>query len=318
VTQKNILKINNSFYDSLTDELISGPKIEKTVVEARIKQAREQARHLNAHKRQQSKTLMRKAVKKPSNTQKTTNFNKSLPIAKQNTLQKKLSAQSINETRLHSAARTLKHDKVSKFSPVASNYQQPTPIQNELPPKKLKKQPRTTEDLLMHAIARANAHENTYEPNNQRSFKILGTKTSLIVAGIAIIAILAVSLVPHAELKIASNKAGFNIAKPSYRPAGFSLQKINSDAGNASLVYKSNSDDRKFTINEKLSNWNNETLSGVLAASTDSNQIVTPGGYNVFIDSNGNATWMNNGVQYEIYSKGTLSNRQITQIVDSL
>jgi len=318
VTQKNILKINDSLYDSLTGELISGPKIEKTIVEARIKQAREEARHLSAHKRQQSKTLMRKAVKKPSAYQSSSNFNKSLPIVQKSAVSKKLSAQSINQSRLITAKETLKHDKVSKFSRAESIYQAPEPKQSEQPSQKLKKQPKTTEDLLMHAIARAKSHENTYESDNQKPLRILKSKTSLIGLGVLIIAILAVSLVPHAELKIASNKAGFNIAKPSYRPAGFSLQKIDSGAGTASLVYKSNSDDRKFTVTEKVSNWNVETLSGVLAASTDSNQIVTPKGKNVFIDSSKNATWIDNGVQYEINTKGVLSNRQITQIVDSL
>lgn len=316
MNQKNTLKINNSVYDATTGQLISGPKIEKTVVQAKIRQAREAARHAAAHKRQRSKTLMRSAVKKPDHT-KSSSLNKSLPIVKEGGVEKKLSAHSIHESRLESAKKSTRHPAVSKFAAVPTNQKQSN-VSPKQTVQRLKNQPKTTEDLLMHAIARANSHENSYESTDQKSFKQLSSKVGLVIAGVVVIAILAISLIPHAELKLASNKAGFNISKPSYRPAGFSLQKIDANTGSAVLAYKSNSDDRKFVINEKISNWNNETLNGVLAATTDSSQIVTPKGKNLFINDQGNATWINNGVQYELNSNGTLSNKQIMQIVDSL
>lgn len=321
MNQKSILKINDSLYDSVTGELISGPKIEKTVVEAKIKEAREAAKHAAAHTRQKSKTLMRSAVKKPSVKQTNENFKKSLPITKDSADYKKLSAHSINQSRLESARQTIKHDKVSKFAKTTNNDSVLSVKNSETPNQvksSLKSRPNTTEDLLMHAVARATSHENTYEGQSVKSSKLPMRKVSLALAGVVIIAFLVIGVIPQAQLKLASKNAGFSISKPSYKPAGFSLSQINTESGSAKLIYKSNSDDRKILISEKISNWNNETLSGVLAMSTDDKQIITPKGTDIFIGKQGNATWIRNGVQFEINSAGALSNKQIAQIVDSL
>ena len=320
MNQKNILRINDSVYNALTGELISGPKIEKQIVAVKIKQARERAQHTKAHAQQKSKTLMRSAVKKPNINASTTNINKSLPISSMQALEKKLWASSVDESRMLSAKRTQKHPKIKKFEAInnvrsseVSSGPTTQPVAS-----KLKKRPTSTEDLLMHAVALAKSHENTYQATSNKRFSSISKKASLVTAGVAVFALLSLSLIPQAQLKMASSQAGFNVSKPQYQPAGFAFKGVEASAGQASLVYKSNSDDRKITVTEKTTNWNTDLLSGVLAMTSENNQIVTPKGRDVFIGKKGNATWINNGIQYEIKSAGALSNKQITQIVDSL
>ena len=322
MNHQDIIKINDSVYDAKTGRLISGPKIEVSAVKKQSAKPRQAAQHNHARSLEQSKTLMRKAVKKPKAQNSKNNTKASLPIKHESVLSQKISARNIHPEKLSKASSIVKSSKISKFAKTtAAPHTDREVIIKSVPHKsdrhtKLPKKAKTTEDLLMHAVERAKTHEQTYKKSHRKKTKINKTYASAAIGALVLI-IVTLSL-PFLQLKMASSQAGFDIKRPAYKAAGFKYQGLKAQPGNADLYYRSNSDDRQYVISQKISNWDNGVLNKVLGASTETTQIQTPKGRQVYITPSGSAQWVINGFEYDITTNNTLSNRQIVEIVDSL
>lgn len=86
------------------------------------------------------------------------------------------------------------------------------------------------------------------------------------------------------------------------------------------LNYSSNSDEREFTITQRDSNWNSETLKSnyVLGASTEAPQTYEDKGRTIYLFGEGAATWVSNGIWYEIKGDSKLTPDQLVRIATSL
>lgn len=122
------------------------------------------------------------------------------------------------------------------------------------------------------------------------------------------------------KLHMASAKAGFAASLPGNKPAGYHLGQLNSSAGVVAMNYKSNSDeDRKFSITQKTSSWDSNTLRDLYVQPADKDySIVETNGLTVFIYGDNSATWVNNGVWYVVHGNGSLSDNQLLDIAKSL
>jgi hypothetical protein len=100
--------------------------------------------------------------------------------------------------------------------------------------------PRTTEDLLMHAIARSNTHEKSY---SQPVIYKNHSKKLTVFAGILLILLVASLGNSYINNNNISSTAGFRVSQPNYKPSGYRLNKITAETGHALLFYKSTSDD---------------------------------------------------------------------------
>jgi hypothetical protein len=131
---------------------------------------------------------------------------------------------------------------------------------------------------------------------------------------------LAYQNVPTIAMQIADNRAGFSGHLPSTVPVGFSFKgpPIYSK-GNISLNYKSNSDNRRFTINQKPTQWSSESLvTDFLINSKLNYQTYNDKGLTIYVYGEGYATWVDNGVWYNITGQGSLSTDQILAIAGSM
>lgn len=121
-------------------------------------------------------------------------------------------------------------------------------------------------------------------------------------------------------LKVATSKAGFAATLPGYRPSGFAVGKFSYSPGNVAVNFHSNSDSRHFALLEKPSNWDSATLLSdfVATASGPSYQTVTAGGRTIYLYGQNSATWVNNGVWYQIHGNNALSDLQLTKLASSM
>lgn len=125
---------------------------------------------------------------------------------------------------------------------------------------------------------------------------------------------------PALNIKLASGKAGFNASIPNYQPSGYSLNgPVSHSPGKITVSFKSNTDDRKYSLKQEVSNWNSQSLQENALASKGKNYTTTQseGKIIYFYDNGSSATWVNGGVWYQIEST-SLSSDQLLRIASSL
>lgn len=185
------------------------------------------------------------------------------------------------------------------------------------------------EHVFNHSIAQA-THHNDPKVKKEKFTKRFASRARisprLLGAGAAICAVLvlgsffAYQNIPAVAMRVAASKAGFAGHMPSNAPAGFSFQgPVKYSKGNIALTYSSNSDDRSFVISQKPTDWTSESLlaNHILATKTRY-QTYHDKGLTVFIYNDGNATWVDKGVWYNIRGEGSLSSDQILSIAGSM
>ncbi len=332
----NIIIINGKQYDAVTGDLIGGsaPKKVLAAVKAPVsKIARHPAKHAVKHKTQNSKTLMRHAVKKPADSlkrhTKAQSGNGAIAKHAAASVITKASVHKLDDKRLKHAQKVTKSNLVTRFAPVSLSASEHHRVAHEaklhakvivahhMPPVSPAK---TTADLLQRALDQATSHQQTYAPTKEHGKSGRIARMSVIAVALLVVMGFATTQGMSAvRLHVASSKAGFEVNTPDYKPAGYSLSQFNYSAGNADLLFSSNSDDRAFSINQKASDWDSGTLRDLVVAPAGNNyQTIESAGRTIFLDSNNNATWVSGGVLYEVNSDGILNEQQLIKIADSL
>lgn len=285
------------------------------------------ANHTVKHQVQGSQTLMRHAVKKPAASSHIRAHSHAGAVASQPSIvvTLKSSAHALDHRKVNHAAKVTKHHHVQKFATLTPSNPAllAGPLQHSVRPiatKTVTKAPRTTADMLQSALEHARSHEQTFTPSSR--FGASRRVISMVIASSALllIAVLAgLNSVNAVKLHVASSKAGFPVAMPNYQPAGFSLGGLSYNPGNANLNFKSNSDNRAFSITEKTSQWDSNTLREMVVAPTDKNyQTIESAGRTIYVDNNHTANWVNAGVWYQVKNENALSDHQLVQIANSL
>jgi hypothetical protein len=183
-------------------------------------------------------------------------------------------------------------------------------------------------DLFEQAIENANSHQQP--PLTKKELKVLHGKhplkgkiisyMALGIMGLAIIGYGIYQNAPNIMVKIASIKAGFAATLPSYRPSGFSLSTIDYQPGTIAFNFNGNIDSRKYTITEHSSNWDSATLVSSIVVPTQGNNYkkVMVNGQLVYLYGRDQASWVSNGIWYQVKGDGSLSTNQLIQLATTL
>lgn len=290
---------------------------------------------------EKTKTLIRGSVKKPKSML-ANDQNNITPIVPSNNFLNLIKRVSIK--REEKAKSTPKNTSITKFSassysepkmdlnlevtkpPSKMNFLGPTPIFGRL--SKSKPEP-AKEQVFSHRIIDANTHSSPKlkkEKLHKRIANKIRVNPKFISVGAACLAImflvsfLVYQNIPSVAMRVAANKAGFNGHLPNNIPSGFAFTgPINASRGSIVINYKSNSDDRKFYITQKSSDWSSESLlTNYLMTSNLRYQTYHDKGLTVFIYGGGNATWVDKGIWYQLAGKGSLSSDQILALAGSM
>ncbi len=266
------------------------------------------------HQRQQKgKVLLRKAVK--------------APVKKQAPPKPEARKVATASPILARAKAVPKSDKITRFAPVrAAAVTSPTKTKapQEAKPAKAQLSPQAKKDLspkeklLSEALAKADTHKQKPPKQKNKAHKHFKLAAS-VIAGMAVLLYVIYLNAPNLAMKVAAVRAGFSADLPNYTPGGYRLAgPIAYSPGQITIGYTSNTDDRAYSINQKQSAWDSESLLTNFVTNQADYQTYRDHGLTIYMYGDSNATWVNAGVWYTIDGKAQLSAEQIIKIAASL
>lgn len=251
-------------------------------------------------------------------------------------LKPKLSHDTVDAARQKRASRAQRHEHVERFKPHAiSASQQPGP-KHTSPSHSASSnpllQPTTSGDdddsnsIFDEALASATSHEQPRAglPLGQRlkyfarrHRRSVGTTASIIVV-LAFAGVIAFQNRLHLQLQLASIHAGFSATLPNYHPDNYHVGSLHHNAGSIDVSFVSPTRP-SYDFVQKQSNWNSQTLlENYVATSSRHHQTYERGGQTIYLYGNGNATWVDAGIWYQLHTKNqSLSNDQLLAIASS-
>jgi hypothetical protein len=282
---------------------------------------------------------MRSAVKKPNSLHvldiQKPNLSAPMNVHNKNAIAK--SSYDIPEHRKQRAESVTKSEQIKKFSVAQSGATthinlteiRPTPLfDNSIEysrPSHIKKA-----DLLEKAMQAAQGHnEPAYKHKEKLHHKIakkVGISgravaiTSTVLAGLLVGGFYAYQNIPKLAVRVASNRAGIKASIPSYSPAGFSINgPIQYRSGQVVVGFKSNIDERNYTLTQQNTSWSSDTLlDKFLVNNKKQYQTYQDKGRTIYIYDTNNATWVDGGIWYQIEGQSQLSSDQLVRIASSL
>jgi hypothetical protein len=329
-----VIEINGTRYDANTGERLAsaaGPvhvTVKHVAATAKAQPQpeahRQSAHHVAAHTPKHAQTLMRQSVKKPTAA---THLKASVPI---NALTKAplaavtlpQSAQQLNPHRLSRAQRVKQSTAIQHFSavpPTAGSVI--APIVSTKPAIHHAAAPAphvstTTNDLLERALQAATSHEQPAHKLDRKHH----SKRRLRIGGAVALSLLVLGVVgsqnlPNLRLHEADAKAGFTATLPAHQPAGYRLSQMQYSAGQVASQFQSNSSDTSYSLTQKPTLWDSTALRDNFVAPADSHyRTLQSNGQTVYIYGNQNATWVNNGIWYQLQSDGSLSDSELLNL----
>lgn len=182
--------------------------------------------------------------------------------------------------------------------------------------------------LFENALAHASSHEQPrpHESGAQKVRRGAKKRSKLLsLSAAAAIFLLLAGFVAYQsrasiQLELASAKAGFNVSTPLYKPNGFSLGKLSYSPGTATLAYTNSSSNQSFSLTQKESNWDSQTLlDNYVATAGKGYQGFQSNGRTVYVYGDGSdATWVNGGIWYQIHTDSKLEADQLVKIAASM
>lgn len=272
-----------------------------------------------------SKTLDRKAVSSTKNQ--ITAKSAAQPKVISRKQQAKSHAATVDPQRQKKAASVSRSRLISKFSkPAVSSQQtasssvkqvsQPAPTQ-------------ATKLMSSEYYSTESNKEKTRSAKKKKNRRFSGFKfnapkaRSVFAASFLVVAIagyITYLNIPNLSLKIAASRAGIDATMPGYKPSGFAMSgPINYSQGLVTISFKSNSDDRQFSVAERSSSWDSESLlANYVEKETPDYVTFQDKGLTIYVYDGSNATWVDGGIWYTIEGESQLNSDQLLKIAASM
>ena len=347
---QNFIEINGKKYDAITGVMYGSSAdkpMAKPVVDGFVRRqkdtstVRQSLHSANKHvvAPQKSKTLMRAAVKKPSNVGARADIS-TKPLHKTSygkaTITPRTQAVPLHRQKL--ADSTHKSNYVQKFGSTGSIPKtKVAPLEVHAAPHiDIHKTPAIAgpvnkkTDLLERALEAAQGHTEPFYQHKKswraRTAKKIGVSgrtvaiSTTVLAGLLLGGLYAYQNVPKLAMRVAASRAGFSASMPGYSPAGFSFSgPVQYSQGQVVVGFKSNTDEREYKLTQQTSNWSSDSLlSNYITNNSKQYQTYEDRGRTIYIYDGNNATWVDGGVWYQIEGKSQLTSDQLVRIAASL
>jgi hypothetical protein len=288
--------------------------------------------------------LIRSSVSKPARSLKSKLRvqHASLPatVAAQ-AIEQKFPVNEVNPKRLRRAEHVAKSELISKFAPGQPEFNPIAAAAVRVQPFDAPAQVTATgeksQELFESAIAAANSHEERYisprklaktaRKEAKHAAKTTKRKprhhlASAVAASFLVLAIgsfVALQNKSSITMRFADAKAGFHASVPGYQPQGYAVGDFSYSAGNVAMKYHDSNADRDYTIHQQTTKWNNdELLDNYVKANYGSYQVLQAGNQIIYVYGNNDASWIKDGVWYQVTSGGSLSSSQVISIATSV
>jgi hypothetical protein len=304
---------NSKLYDPKT-----GRKINSTPIDGVVKPSSANSRGTHLKRQaQKSKTLMRRGLQKPKSAIKAAGKSASHHAAAMEFTKKVSRAKKIG-----------KSDLIQKFASANSDIRPAKKGRAQHMPQapgkdQVARQAQPDKPDFEGAIDKAVSHLEKPPKRTGRKISAKSKKLSIgLFAGAAIVlaGFFTWQNTLQLQMRLAAAKAGVPASLPKYSPAGYSASNdIETEPGKVSVSYKSKVDGKEFNISQQSSEWTNETLHDKHVLSNNKPyQTYQESGKTVYLLDDSGATWVDNGVWYQIKGEADLTSDQMLRIADSL
>lgn len=337
---RTTIKLNGQKYNALSGQQIGAVKrignIDGIVMHPTHKPSMTRTRPLPTAVKKPSATttLMRAAVTKPTKSSRLiSRVNAPLTLDTTNPIKTPLMAGIVDQKLARRAMKVKLNNKISRFgAPVpttATISSNPYSAPLKMAPKEaMPKAEVKPKDIFEHAIEQANSHQQPTltkkelkQLHGRKPFKksIAGYTVAGFVA-LIIIGYGAYASMPNVMVKVASIRAGFAASLPAYHPSGYSLASVGYSPGRVAFNFNSNIDSRNFKLTEQSSNWDSATLvsSIIMPAQGNNYKKLMVNGQTVYLFGQDMATWVSNGIRYQVQGNGSLSTNQLVKLATNL
>ncbi len=268
---------------------------------------------------QRSKTLHRRATKKPGVAVKRPQPGTHMDIARSNSV-KKFAAHPVTAPK-PSARPGAISDIAPKTHPMAARAHQKAP---SVIAQKKPTGPTTAKQVKDQAIAAALAAPTPPKAKPDRKKRFTWSRRTTVIVSL-IVFIFSAGLItyvalPGISVAIASAQSGVEATYPKYIPDGYSLaQPVTFSDGEVILTFTSNSGAGSYSIGQLNSSWDSSAvLENVVKKAAGDNYVINQERGLTIYAYDGNAAWVNGGILYTITSSAPLSGDQIRRIATSL
>ena len=272
--------------------------------------------HARVHEQIRSKTLKRNILNAPDKSVKRTLIVStpaeryvfsSNPEAPLQTSDQNVRAMSIS-----------KNESIKHFSKTSLVIEQKPQVQT-IRPAEIIAPPKSRIDELVDRVLEKQTNPTQIDPIKSKArsklFQVSLVTVPVLVMGLFVYGAANITKI---QLKVASTTTGFATKVPSYKPAGYSLNQMSYKTG----IFASEFNNKKagsYIITQKSTSWDNHALqSNYLAVLSSHYSQIHIGYKTVFLYGNGNATWVQNGIWYQVNTDGALSESQLINIANSL
>lgn len=195
-------------------------------------------------------------------------------------------------------------------------------VSKQAPPISAQRHTKST-DMFESALQNATSHRPSAIGSKKSHHKRKRAGLAQVGAVLALVIILGgfftYNNIPRITLRTAAKRTGFTASVPSYKPVGFSLSRsIQYQPGRVVLSYSSSTDNRGFSITQEKTTLQNDNLPSAFLSSRDTYQTKTDGGKSIYIYDGSNATWVDNGIWYNVQGNAGLSADQLRNVASSL
>ena len=309
MNKNSIVTINGQQYDAQT-----GLPVESSKSEQGIKRpTSSNAIHSSL---QRSKTLLKRVTKKPTSvTHHSHTHGSTMDITKSNKISRFAPHSSVNT---QTAAPT-KANVHASHHPIAERVNKNRALQKEQSKAVLSK---SSQDIKHEAITAALARptsvsaRRSYVQRHPRAFTISVISAIILIVG----GYLTYVNLPGLSVRIAAVQAGINATYPGYHPDGYRLDgPVTFSDGQVTINFTANTGSGKFSIKESKSTWDSlAVLDNVVRPKVGEEYITNLERGLTIYTYDGNATWVNGGILYNIEGDAPLSGDQLRRIATSL
>ncbi len=183
--------------------------------------------------------------------------------------------------------------------------------------------------LIESALERADAHtQPAHTPAKKRTklaHKLGISARAMSVSAAVLAAVLlggffALQNVPNLSMRVAAARAGLDATLPKYNPSGFTYNgPIQYSPGKVTISFRSTTDDRNYDLIQSSSNWSSESLlDNFVVEGNTPYQTFEDRGRTLYIYGGSNATWVDNGIWYQIEGDSRMSTDQLIRVAASM
>lgn len=124
---------------------------------------------------------------------------------------------------------------------------------------------------------------------------------------------------PNLSTRVAAAQAGIAARFPNYHPDGYSFNgPVSYAPGEVTIAFKSNTNEEKFNVKQKASNWDSQAVVDNYVSKQSSTYLTYQERGLTIYSFNNKAAWVSGGMFYVIDGSAQLSSEQVLRIATSI